>query len=163
MIGLLRSGDEAALAVLVGAEPGAIRLLVARLWDPDDAVRERAARALGEAAIHHEELTRETVRKLLWALNDESGTNGGPGLLALGEIGRRAPALIGPYVPALAAMASDTGLRAAVLHALAAIAASAPDLVAPSWPAVAKAVVDFDPGERAAADALREALEGRGV
>ncbi|HSK11457.1 MAG TPA: hypothetical protein VK911_17865 [Vicinamibacterales bacterium] len=160
---LLHSGDEKALATRVAGDRRVIRLLVARLWDVDGGVRARAARALGEAAVHHATLVRENVRRLMWALNDESGTNGGPGLAALGEIGRRAPDIIAPYVPALAAFAADDGLRVRVLGALQALAGSAPALVAPEWAAVAGVVDLSRPDERAALDALRDTLEGRGV
>jgi hypothetical protein len=160
---LLRSGDEVALARRMAGDPRMIRPLVARLWDGDDAVRARAARALGEAAVHHGALMRETVRRLVWALNDESATNGGPGLAALGEIGRRAPGMVGPYVRALAALVADQGLRVGVVRALTAVAASAPGLIAPEWPVLAGAVDLSRPEERAALDALRDTLEGRGV
>ena len=127
VVALLCAGDARALAELVAADRRVVRLLVGRLWDPDPAVGHRAARALGEAAVHHEALVRETVRKLLWALNDESGTNGAPALAALGEIGRRSPALIAPHVGAMAAMAADEGLREAVTEALNAFGASEPE------------------------------------
>ena len=160
---LLRSGDDMALARRLAGDRRMVRPLVARLWDEDGAVRARAARALGEAAVHHGDLIRETVRRLVWALNDESGTNGGPGLAALAEIGRRAPEMVGPYVRTLAALVADQGLRVGVVRALTAVAASAPGLVAPEWPVLAGAVDMSSPVERAALDALRDTLEGRGV
>ncbi len=67
--------------------PRAIRFLQGRLWDPDDEIRSRAAEALGAAAAAHPELGRELLRRALWALNDESATNGAYMLPAIGEIG----------------------------------------------------------------------------
>ena len=160
---LLRSGDEAALARTVAGDRRAVRLLTARLWDTDGDVRARAARGLGEAAVHHGVLIREIVRRLMWALNDESGTNGAPVLAALGEIGRHAPRILAPYVSALAALSADEGLRVDVVTALTAVAASAPGVVAPHWPALSGAVDCSRPAERAAQEALRDTLEGRGV
>ena len=55
---------------------------------------------------------------------------GGWGIPALGEIGRCAPDLFAPHVPGLVSMAWDDGLRLEILHALAAVAESAPLLVA---------------------------------
>ena len=60
----------------------------------------------------------------IWALNDESATNGVHGIPALGQIGRQAPDLVAPHVSALARMSWDHGLRLAILEALAEVARS---------------------------------------
>jgi hypothetical protein len=159
---LLQSGDEVRLAAMVADDPRSVRHVVTRLWDGDNEVRDRAARALGEAAVHHPGLIREVVWRLMWALNDESATRGGPGLVGLGEIGRRAPEILAPYVPALAAMAGDEGLRAELLQALGALAASAPELVAPHVGTLERAIGEPGPDARAALASLRNALGGRG-
>lgn len=159
---LLESGDEARLAAMVADDPRTVRHVVTRLWDGDNGVRDRAARALGVAAVHHPGLIREVVRRLMWALNDESATRGGPGLVGLGEIGRQAPEIIAPYVPALAAMAGDEGLRVELLRALTALAASAPELVAPHVGSLERAIGEPGPEARAALASLRNALGGSG-
>ncbi len=127
---LLRSDDAAGLEHMVRAEPRAVRHLLGRLWDTEPLMRRRAAVALGAAAAAHPELGRDLVRRLLWGLNDESATNGVYGLAALGEIGYRAPELIGPFVGPMASYAWDDGLRPELLRALARIAESAPEAVA---------------------------------
>ena len=66
----------------------------------------------------------------MWALNDESGTNGVHAIPALGEIGRQAPDLLEPYVSALVSMSQDAGIRLELLAALGAVAESAPRLIA---------------------------------
>ena len=91
---LLRVGDEQALGALVAAEPRATRHLLGRLWDPDEVLRQRAARGIGAAAAAHPENGIDLTRRLMWALNDESATNGVYGIPALGQIGRRAPDLV---------------------------------------------------------------------
>jgi hypothetical protein len=128
---LLQTGAEQELAELVVQDRRAIRPLLGRLWDPDASIRQRAARAVGAAAVAHPDLGVELIRRLLWALNDESGTNGVYGLAALGEIGRQRPSLLAPYLSALASMAWDEGLRLQLLRAFEAVATSAPELVAP--------------------------------
>jgi hypothetical protein len=157
---LLQTGADARLAELVRSSPRTVRHLVARLWDSDEVVGARAARALGDAALAHPALVREVIRRLMWALNDESGTRGGPGLIGLGEIGRRSPDLIAPYVAALVACKDDRGLLAELLGAFGAIAASAPDLVVPYRSALERAVDGAGPRERAALAALRAVLDG---
>ncbi len=122
-------GDE--LAGLVAENPRAVRHLVGRLWDPDPGIRNAAARALGEAGARHPELGSDVVRRLLWALNDESGADGRPGLLGLGWLGRVSPDLLEPHVPALVSMAWDRGLRVRLLEALCLMAEGSPGIVRP--------------------------------
>lgn len=112
-------------------EPRCIRLLQARLWDVDASVRRRAAWALGHAAAAHPALGLELIRRLMWALNDESVTHGVYGIPALGEIGRRAPDLLAPFLAAMAVAArDDAGLRPALLRAFETVADVAPRQVA---------------------------------
>jgi hypothetical protein len=128
---LLLATDTAPLERLASSDRRVARHLLGRLWDPDAAVRDRAASALGAAAAAHPELGIEVIRRLIWALNDESATNGLFGLAALGEIGYRDPELIEPFVGPMVSYAWDDGLRKAILRAARRIAESAPRIVAP--------------------------------
>jgi hypothetical protein len=159
---LLRQGRETELIERAVTNARLVRPLLARLYDLDDGIRDRAARVLGHAAAAHPELGREVARRLIWALNDESATNGVYGIPALGQIGRRAPDLVAVHVPALARMAWDHGLRLAILDALAEVARSAPHRVAPELDAI-EPHVDFSrPGEDAAWRRLKSAALGEG-
>jgi HEAT repeat protein len=155
---LLQLGREEAAADLAVANPRALRPLVGRLWDPDGEIRGRAARALGQAAAAHPKLGREIIRRLLWALNDESGTNGVYGVAALGEIGRRAPEMLAPFIPSLVSMAWDRGIRLELLRALRAVADSSPGLVAGQLDRLAAFVDDSQNEERKAFDLLMTAV-----
>ncbi len=126
---LLRHGDSEGLEQLVGENPAAVRFLQGRLWDSDPDIRRRAAVALGAAAVAHPDLGREVLRRALWAINDESATNGGPMLAAVGEVGRRAPDLVAPFVGPMTAYLWDEGLRSGILNALCRIAEVAPELI----------------------------------
>jgi hypothetical protein len=106
-----------------------VRYLQGRLWDRDADVRSHAAAALGAAAAAHPELGREVLRRAMWALNDESATNGGPMLAAVGEIGRRSPDLVAPFVGPMTVYLWDEGLRPEILAALCRIADTAPHLI----------------------------------
>ncbi len=130
---LLRQGRETELAERAATDARLVRPLLARLYDPSDPIRGRAARVLGHAAAAHPELGREVARRLIWALNDESATNGVYGIPALGQIGRQAPELVSVHVPALARMAWDHGLRLAILEALAEVAEPPPSSSLRSW------------------------------
>jgi len=145
---LLRTADEAGLERLVSERPAAVRFLLGRLWDPDEDLRRRAANALGAAAAAHPVHGLEAVRKLMWALNDESATHGVYALPALGEIGYRNPQLMAPFVRPIAALAWDDGLRLEILRALCRIAASAPDAAAACKEVLQPHVSKDDPKER---------------
>ena len=157
---LLQQGREDAVAELVVADRRALRPLMGRLWDPDHEIRQRAARAVGHAASVHSDLGLEAIRRLMWALNDESATNGVHAIPALGEIGRAAPQLIAPYVSALVSMNWDTGIRIELLRALTSIARSAPQLVAGHLPGLSKSIDATRPDERQAMQRLAAAVEG---
>lgn len=149
---LLRQGRDEALAELAASNRKALRPLMGRLWDTDPEIRRRAASAVGRAAVTHEELGIDIIRRLLWALNDESATNGVFGIPALGEIGRRSPAMLAPYVPALVSMARDEGLRPELLRALLAVAGTDPRQVAPHMEALTRLA---DPARPEEAELLR--------
>jgi HEAT repeat protein len=150
---LLRQGREETLAELASTNRGAVRPLLGRLWDPEPLIRRRAASALGMAVAANPDLGLEIVRRLMWALNDESATNGVYGIPALGQIGRRSPEVLSPFLSALASMAWDEGLRLELLLALGAVAETAPELVQPHVETMAAFVDESRPGE---GDALRK-------
>jgi hypothetical protein len=157
---LLQQGRETELRERVLANARLVRPLLARLYDPDTEVRERAACVLGDAAAAHPGLGREVARRLIWALNDESATNGVYAVPALGQIGRRVPHLVAPHVPALARMAWDPGLRLAILEALTRVAQTSPGLVAPELEAIERHVDASRPGEEAAWRRLKDTVGG---
>jgi len=157
---LLRSGDERALGILVAREPRATRFLLGRLWDPDDETRRRAAQALGVAASSHPEIGVDVLRRLMWALNDESATNGLYGIPAIAEIGFNNPDMIAPFVAPLASIAWDDGLRLEIIRALARIAEAAPELVRPVCARLDDHVRSEDPVEQLAFDRLLEVTGG---
>ena len=126
---LLRQGDSEGLERMVGETPAAIRFLQGRLWDADPEIRSRAAIALGAVGAAHPDLGRELLRQALWAINDESATNGAYMLPAIGEIGRRSPDLVAPFVGPMTSYLWDEGLRPGILSALCRIAGEAPELI----------------------------------
>jgi HEAT repeat protein len=126
---MLQRSDHRGLEELVVEQPRAIRYLQGRLWDSEERVRQNAAEALGAAAATHPELGTEILRRAMWALNDESATNGAPMLLAIGEIGGNCPDLVAPFVGPMTALLWDDSLRPGILRALCRIAEAAPELI----------------------------------
>jgi hypothetical protein len=126
----LRSGDDATVRDLATTDRRAMRHFFGRLWDPDASVRRRAAVGVGWAAVAHPDQGRTVLRKVLWALNDESATNGVYAIPALPAIAQRAPELARPFVHPMASYAWDEGLRPAIEEALGAMESVLPDEVA---------------------------------
>lgn len=127
----LRSGAFEALASQAAQEPRVMRALLGRLWDGDEVLRTGAATALGALAEQRPEKAAELVRRFLWALNDESGTNGAAVLPVLSAMARVAPDVVGPFAGALVAHLDDDGLRTRLLHVLATLHAAAPAWIEP--------------------------------
>lgn len=157
---LLARGRTDELGRLVAEDRRAVRHLVGRLWDPDPGIRRAAARALGEAGAHHPDLGKAVVRRLLWALNDESGADGRDGLLGLGWIGRFSPGLVEPHVEALVELGWDDGLRVRLLEALCLLAQGSPELVRPHMGRLREWIRMNDDGELRAWNRLEGLVEG---
>lgn len=115
----LRCGKYVELAGQADTSPRVLRALLGRLWDEEAGLRESAAITLGELAARSPDRAVELVRRFLWALNDESGTNGRAVVPALAAMARRAPAVVGPYAGALVAHLDDEGLREELVEVLA--------------------------------------------
>jgi len=111
------------LEALLVQQPGVWRRLWRFLYHGDEAVRQRAAGAFGLAvALHSEgrpELAREVLRRLFWAMNEESGSVCWGAPEAVGEVLRHRPELCDDFVPLLVSLLSDPALRRGVLRALA--------------------------------------------
>ena len=157
---LLRAGDQQALGALAAVQPQATRFLLGRLWDPDEIIRRRAARAIGVAAASHREIGADLLRRLMWALNDESATNGLYGIPAVAEIGFNDPELAAPFIAPLASISWDDGLRMEIILALIRIAEAAPEKVRPVCRQVSEHVDFENPIERQAFDRLLEESGG---
>lgn len=157
---LLQQQKVSALASLVAGDRRAVRHLVGRLWDPNEEIRAVAAAALGAAATAHPELGVDVVRRLIWGLNDESGTNGVYGVPALGEIGREAPELFEPFVSPLMSFAEDAGLRIPIIEALIRIGERHAELVRSHVGYLRTHIPNDDAAARAALARLDRALGG---
>lgn len=108
---LVAQGDTERLNALVAEESRAIRYLVGFSYREDEETRRIACQALGRAARHHPELIQQVVRRLVWAMNDESGTHSltAPGVIR--AVAEESPELLLPMVPDLTRLAADEGLH----------------------------------------------------
>ncbi|GAB4371262.1 MAG: hypothetical protein Kow0062_06640 [Acidobacteriota bacterium] len=119
---MLRDGREDELAAEAGRDARLLRAVVGRLWERDPAVSRAAARVFAAAVAGRPRRAADWMRRFLWALNDESGTNGAPVLSACEELARRAPDVVAPFLGCLARCAADPALRPATLAVFRAVA-----------------------------------------
>ena len=76
VLAAVREGRLDELERLGVADPRALRHLLALTYRPEVELRTAATRAIAAASHHHTELVQEIARRLVWAMNDESGTHG---------------------------------------------------------------------------------------
>jgi hypothetical protein len=111
---------------LVKREPRAVRYLVALTYQPDAAVRETACRGIGFAARYHTRLVQKVIRRLVWAMNDESGTHAVTAPAVLLAIAEERPELLLPMVPDLIRLTADEGLQEGLADTLRTVAERCP-------------------------------------
>lgn len=147
----LEDGDIVSVVALVVRNRRALNMLVRISYAKDTLVGWRAIIAAGAAAREiigaEYEFLRETCRKLLWSLTDESGGIGWSAPELLGEIISADPKRFADLVPLIASVygVEEDVFRPGVVYALRRIAESAPDLVAPQQKVVISALCDKEP------------------
>ena len=117
------------LEELVENEPRAIRYLLGMSYNPDPEIRETATRGVALASRYHPKLIQEAVRRLIWAMNDESGTNALSAPAVLQAIADENPELLLPMVPDLTRLAADPGLQEGIAKTLKTVAIRCPGKV----------------------------------
>lgn len=106
-----KNGDLGDFVRLISKEPAVVRHLLGMTYHPDRSNRELAIRGLGIAAKHHPALVQEVIRRLVWAMNDESGTNGLTAPDVLCAVAREMPEILLPFIADLSRLAGDPGLH----------------------------------------------------
>ncbi len=99
IVPLLQAGDFPGLTNLAGQESGVAAILMEFLYEPGALLYWRALEGLGRVAGSHPEQVRKLINRLLYLLNEDSGSNGWGAAAALGEIGRNQIALVKEIIP----------------------------------------------------------------
>ncbi|MBI4880844.1 MAG: hypothetical protein HY812_14485 [Planctomycetes bacterium] len=116
--GAVLRGDARELDSLVAAEPRALRFLLGLTYQTDESTRRNAARGIALAGRHHPRLVQGVVRRLVWAMNDESGTNAATAPAVINAIAGERPELLLGAVPDLIRLAADGALHDELVAAL---------------------------------------------
>lgn len=119
----IREGRLDDLDALAVADRHALRHVLALVYRPEPEVRAAAGRAIAAASRHHPELVQEMARRLLWAMNDESGTHALTAPEVLRAIAEENPELLLPLLPELLGLTADPGLHDALVDVVRVVAA----------------------------------------
>lgn len=124
---MLRGTDFAALAQLAATEPRVGGILLQCLYDPHDLLHWRALEGLGRLAGAQPGQVRDLITRLLWLLNEDSGSFGWGAAAALGEIGRGNLALVQEIIPMFCGFLEEEFSRAPMLWGIGRLAEVHPD------------------------------------
>ncbi len=125
------------------------RLLNSLAFDSDELVRSRAIEGLGllarQRARTRPDAVRELVRRMLWAMNDESGNSIGHAPELAGELLASVPALVPEFASTLASLRECDPYQRGVRWAMARIAAAVPEAFAGEGETLRVSLQDPDP------------------
>ena len=148
---MLRSADFTALTELAAAEPRVGEMLLQFLYDPEDLLHWRALEGLGQVAGVQPRQVQKLITRLLWLLNEDSGSFGWGAAAALGEIGRGNLSLVQEIIPMFCGFLEEEFSRAPMLWGLGRLAEVAPDRLSGVLPVIVPFLTSTDPQVRALA------------
>jgi len=136
-------------------DKGAFRRLISMAYDKEDAKSWRAMEALGllagAASKDRMEVVRDTVRRLLWSMGEESGGIGWSAAEMLGEIIMNSPDGFTDIVPILWSFKDEDMFRSGIVWAMGRIGLARRDLVLFVSGPVMNMLTDTDPQVRGCA------------
>jgi hypothetical protein len=147
--GMLRETDFAALAQLAATEPRVGGILLQFLYDPHDLLHWRALEGLGRLAGAQPGQVRDLITRLLWLLNEDSGSFGWGAAAALGEIGRGNLALVQEIIPMFCGFLEEEFSRAPMLWGIGRLAEVYPDRLNEVLPRIVQFLTSPEPQVRA--------------
>ncbi len=149
LIGFLRQGDFPALVELATSRPGVGEMLLQFLYDPQDLLHWRALEGLGHLAAAHPEQVKKLISRLLWLLNEDSGSFGWGAAAALGEIGRHQLAVVQEIIPMFCGFLEEDFSRAPMLWGIGRLAEVRPAELNEVLPRIVIFLTSTDPQVRA--------------
>lgn len=146
---LLDGGGAHALEALESSG-GGITELTAFLYDDDAATRFRAVKAIGimaekKALKNRLEELRESIRRLFWTMNHESGATGWRSADAIGAIASSSRILSGEYAKLLMLHRNDPAFETSVFRAIASISEKHPEAIKEFVPDLESAAASSNP------------------
>jgi hypothetical protein len=129
----LGARSYAEITEMARRDKGVIRRLISLAYDKDDVMGWRAIEAMGyvagELSKQRIDIVRDTIRRLLWSMGEESGGIGWSAAEMIGEIVRSNPDQFTDIVPIVWSFHEEEMFRAGTVWAMGRIASVRPDLV----------------------------------
>jgi hypothetical protein len=151
IVQLLRTGDFPGLVELAGRDPRVGAQLLLYLYAPGDLLHWRALEGLGRVAGVYPRQAQKLIGRLLWLLNEDSGSFGWGAAAALGEIGRHQLSLVEDIIPMFCGFLEEEFSRAPMLWGVGRLGEVHPELLGEVMPLVIPLLEDGDPQVRALA------------
>jgi hypothetical protein len=151
IVTLLQAGDFSALTKLAGQESGVAVILMQFLYDPGTLLYWRALEGLGLVAGAQPEQVRKLINRLLYLLNEDSGSNGWGAAAALGEIGRNRVALVQEIIPMFVGFLEEPFSQEPMLWGVGRMAEAYPELLDEVVPMIVTFLTNSRPQLRALA------------
>ncbi|MEW5745508.1 MAG: DVU0298 family protein [Nitrospirota bacterium] len=149
---LLDTSSLDEIVALAAEDKGVLRWLIASAYDKEEVTSWRAIEAMGlisrQLSKTRAEVMRDTVRKLLWSMGEESGGIGWSAAEMLGEIVAGNPDSFTDIVPIIWSFKDELMFRAGVVWAMGKIAQVRPDLVRFVEPELPALLADENPAVR---------------
>jgi hypothetical protein len=145
---LLKEGNFPELVSLAGRESFVTAILLQFLYAPDDPLHWRAMEGLGHVAHGHPHLVHKVISRLLWLLNEDSGSFGWGAAAALGEIGRHELDVVADIIPMFCGFLDETFSRVPMLWGIGRMATVHPEELHEVIPCLLACLEDSDPQAR---------------
>ncbi len=145
---LLRAGDFPALAALGDQESQVAQQLSSYLFNPGDLLHWRAVEGLGWVAGAHPQQVRKLISRLLYQLNEDSGSFGWLAAAALGEIGRHQLPVVEEILPMFYGFLEQDFTRVSMLWGLGRLWEVHPRALPEAAPLLLDFLADPDPQVR---------------
>ncbi|MBI3592653.1 MAG: HEAT repeat domain-containing protein [Nitrospirae bacterium] len=131
---LLESKSYGDIVSLALQDKGVIRWLISSAYDKEDVISWRAIEALGLiargfSAQNRLDVIRDTIRRLLWSMGEESGGIGWSAAEMLGEIITNNPDAFNDIIPIVWSFRDEEMFRPGIVWAMGRIATVRPDLI----------------------------------
>jgi len=115
---LVRKGSTEELRELISGDVRAVRYLLGLSYQHDADTRANAARGIALAGRYHPKAVQRAIRRLIWAMNDESGTNALTAPEVIRAVSEEHPELLLPMITDLTRLAADAALNEGLSDAL---------------------------------------------
>jgi hypothetical protein len=151
IVPLLQARDFPGLTNLAGQESGVAAILMQFLYDPGALLYWQALEGLGALAGSHPQQVQKLISRLLYLLNEDSGSNGWGAAAALGEIGRNQITLVREIIPMFVGILEEPFSRESMLWGVGRLAEVHGALLHEVLPVIVPFLTSPDPQVRALA------------